>query len=72
MAFWVTVFTYVPPLVGLVYYVGDKIVGEVIYTESCYVEETKLWHYGYYKNIQFWNKRCSKYDPALGTTAYWS
>ena len=47
MAFWVQLFTYVPPLVGLVYYVGGEIVGEIIYTESCYVEETTLWHYGY-------------------------
>ena len=72
MAFWTTLVTWGPVIVTIVYYVGDKIVGEIIYTESCYVESTGLWPYGYYKNIQFWNKRCSKYDPALGTTAYWS
>ena len=59
-------------VVGGVCWVGNKIVGEIIYTESCYVESTGLWHYGYYKNIHFWQKQISKYDPTSDTTSYWS
>jgi len=72
MAFWVQLFTYGPALVAAITYVGDKIVGEVIYTESCYVENTTLFYYGYYKNIQFWDKQYSKYNPATRTTSYWT
>lgn len=72
MAFWAQLVTYGPPLVGIIFYVGDKIVGEIIYTESCYVENTNLWHYGYYKNIKFWQKRQSVYNPATAITSYWS
>jgi|GEM_PF-6354161 len=53
-------------------WVKDEIVGEIIYTESEYPEITNLWYYGYYKNIQFWNKRSSVYDPVTKTTAYWT
>ena len=72
MSQWDKVITYGGLAIQVVTYIGDKIVGEIIYTESCYVEETNLWSYGYYKNIQFWKKQKSKYDPATGTTAYWS
>ena len=74
MAFWTTLVTWGPVIVTIVYYVGDKIVGEIIYTESCYVESTGLWHYGYYKNIHFWQKRASTYEPTTDTTSYssWS
>lgn len=30
--------------ITVVTYIGDKIVGEIIYTESCYVENTTLWY----------------------------
>lgn len=58
--------------ITVVTYIGDKIVGEIIYTESCYVENTTLWYYGYYKNIPFWQKQASQYSPSTGTTAYFS
>ncbi len=70
-AFWWKIAEHAPGLISLAYYVGDKIVGEIIYTESCYVEGTILFHYGYYKNIQFWHKRQSRYDAATTTTTYW-
>ena len=59
-------------VVGGVCWVGHKIVGEIIYTESCYVENTTLWYYGYYKNIKFWAKRQSIYNPTTDTTSYFS
>ena len=71
-AFWWKVVERGAIVVTAFCYVGDRIVGEINYTESCYVESTGLWYYGYYKNIHFWKKQISKYSPATDTTSYWS